>query len=194
MNIDWKDKKVMYGTVAIVIIILIIAVFINDPKEKTLDESSKDSSTEEVSRAVDQVSMPINKPTVNKPNVVIPVTNNSQTTVDTDEGESPIEVLVILNPFAGEMFHSGNQLNINWALVSEDLLKARIVATLLNNDRELFVLTEDGGVAAYVDNFVWDIPDLSAWGEEGFSIKIKTVGLGNELEAQSGEFKVIKSQ
>jgi hypothetical protein len=105
----------------------------------------------------------------------------------------PSNTLTIITPAGGEVYDAGNTVNIAWD-ASQALADstAKVVITLMQGAKEIAVLTPTGGIDADVEKFSWKVQDLSVWGEEGYSIRIVTTGLSNNLTAVSKVFSVTK--
>lgn len=152
--------------IAVIIVIILIAVLVWANKSKTAVPSTNDATA-----------------------TVTPSTSQSNSAVKTSPARTPIpaDTLVLLSPVGGEKFNKDQVVKISWDS-SVDLTSAKIIITLWKDGKELSVLSEKGGVTATAKEFNWKLPDVSVWGEEGFSIQIQTSGLVKNLKAQSGAF------
>lgn len=122
-------------------------------------------------------------------------TKNTTSTskVSSSSGTLPAGTLVVLTPGSGGIFQTGSTLHISWDS-SVNLTDAQVVITLMKNGKEIVTITEKGGARADTKGFNWKIPDVSVWGEEGFSIKVTTTGLSKNLSALSGTFTIVRPQ
>ncbi len=115
------------------------------------------------------------------------------TTTKTTTSTTPLaaRTLKLASPVGGEQYKTGAILNIDWD-ASEDLANATLAITLIKNGQQVAMITGKEGVSVGAGSFKWEVPDLSLWQQEGFSVKLATTNLSKNISVQSGSFTVVK--